>query len=207
MSTPEDGLSLRDHALRIALTDAVADVAAKAKARARGEAAEAFAAARRDGQEQQKALLPDGSQVGLLSLKAGAREVIYPEDGLLEWVQAHCPGEAEDYVDPAAWSSADVVDLVRAVYPELVKARVRDSARKKLVKEMGDNDGWLTSADGEEKLQLGVVVTHEPTGDVAYRPGPGAAERLVADWLGGRLAGIDAAGLLALPAAGGDPGD
>lgn len=203
MTTP-DGPSLRDHALRIALTDAVADVAVAAKKRARDEAAAAFAAARRDGQEQQKALLPDGAQVGLLSLKAGAAEVIYPEDSLTEWVAEHCPGEIEHYVEPAAWGNADVVDLIRAVFPEMVKARVRESARKKLVKEMGDNEGYLTDKASGEREQLGVVTQHDPTGDFAYRPGPGAAERLVADWLGGELAGIDAAGLLALPAAGGE---
>lgn len=194
--------SLRDLALRVALTDAVADVAAVAKQRARDEAAAAFAAARRDGQEQQKALLPDGAQVGLLSLKAGAKEVIYPEDGLLDWVSEHCPGEVEHYVDPAAWGDAELIDMVATVFPELVKTRVRESARKKLVKEMADNDGFLADKEGGEKTRVGVVTEHDPTGDFAYRPGPGAAERLVGDWLAGRLTAIAPAGLLALPSGG-----
>jgi hypothetical protein len=200
-------MSTRDHALRVALAAALGEIAAKAEKKARAGGAPAFAAHRIDGSDNTKVLLPDGTQVGLLLVRAGATEAMFAEGDLLAWVQANSPDDAEDYVDPAAWGNADIVELVRAVFPEVVKTRVRDSARKKLVKEMTDSGGWLADRkSGEIKgTQIAAVTEHDPTGAVTYRPGPGAAEKIAAEWMAGRLDGIDPAGLLALPAADGEP--
>lgn len=200
-------LSTRDHALRVAFAAALGEIAAEAEKKARDGGIPAFAAHRRDGNDNTKVLLPDGTQVGLLLVRAGVKEAMFAEADLLAWVQANSPDDAEDYVDSAAWGNADVIETIRAVFPELVKTRVRDAARKKLVKEMTDSGGWLADRKtGEIKgTQLAAVTEHDPTGAVTYRPGPGAAEKIAAEWMAGRLAGIDPGGLLALPAADGEP--
>src|SRR5262249_45218684 len=101
--TTAAGMTARGHALRVAVAEAVAEVAGKARKQARGEAEALFAALREDGQTQQKVVLPDGEEIGLVSIKAGGTTVeVDDEDALLAWVDEHCPGEAEEYVDPDA---------------------------------------------------------------------------------------------------------
>jgi hypothetical protein len=197
-------LSARQHALRVAVLDALTDVAGGALAKARAEAGPELAEARRDGQERQRALLPDGTEVGLLSIKAGITTVSPCEDDLLAWVAERCPGELEDYVVPAAWSSADLIDLVRAAFPHLVRTRVRESARKKLLAEARANGGRVADKDTGASAVIASVVSHLPTGEFAYKPEPGAAHRIVADWVAGRLQADGVNELLALPAAGGE---
>ena len=199
-------LTARGHALRVATLDALTDIAAGALAQARAEAQPVLAEKRRNGDgNQQTAMLPDGTEVGVLSIKSGATTVSPDEDALLAWVAEHCPGELEDFIDPAAWSNVDVVDLVKAAFPQLVKTRVRESARKKLLTEARAKGGKVTNADGEFSV-IASVVPHLPTGEFAYKPKDGAAQRIVAEWLAGRLEVPGMQELLALPR-GGDPGD
>lgn len=198
-----EGLSARDHALRVAVAESIADVAAKARKHARGEAEAMFAGLREDGQTQQKVVLPSGEEIGLITIKAGGTAVeVDDEDALLSWVDEHCPGEAEEYVNPDAITNADLVEVVKAVFPELVSRRVRLSARKAFIDEMAENKGALTDKVTGEKAFLATVSTGRPTGAFSYRPATGATERVAAEWLAGRLP-VDLGGPLALP--GGEP--
>lgn len=193
-------MTARDHALRVAVLTAVSELAARELKKARAEAEGLFAGLREDGQSQQKVLLPGGEEVGLISIKAGAVVTETDEDALLAWVREHCPGELEECIDGTALLNLDVIELVRAVFPGLVKVRVRDSARKKLIAEAAESGGWVADCVTGEKGRVADVEGHPPTGAFSYRPGPGTTERVVAGWLSGRLAVPGLNGPLALAA-------
>lgn len=197
-------MTARDHALRVAVLDALQDTVDKAYKAARKEAEPVFKAARIDGQTQQKVLLPDGEEIGLISIRSGSPGVTMAEADLEGWVREHCPDGIEDYIDPAAVANLDVIEVVRAVFPHLVKSRIRQSVRDALLKEIKDTGGWLVDEVTAEKAKIAEVTTHQPTGTFSYRAGAGTPQRIVAEWLAGNLAGVDLGGMLALSPAAGD---
>lgn len=192
-------LTPRDHALRVAVLGAVLDTVKAEYTRARSDAMAAFAPIRADGQTQQKALLPDGSEVGLISIKEGATSVTVDEDALEAWVREHVPDGIEPVITPAALADLEVLEMIAACFPGSVTEQVRPSIRAALVKEMTDNDGKVADKSTGEVALLGEVTRHDPTGEFAYRPAKGSRDRIAGDWLAGRLAEIPF-GPLALPA-------
>jgi hypothetical protein len=193
----------REHALRVAVMEAIFETAKAEYAKARADAEQAFAAVRADGGKQQAVMLPDGTEIGLIAIKAGTSDVTVDEDGLLVWVREHVPDGVEPYIDPAALGDAEVIDMIRACFPGAVKERVRQSTRSALITEMIDSGGFVTDKATSEIELLGTVEDHKPTGAFAFG-GAGAKarrKRIVAEWQRGNLREI-ALGPLALPQGG-----
>lgn len=195
-------LTPRDHALKVAVLEALEWVVAQQYAQARGEAEPVFAAVRADGAAQQEVLLPDGTRIGLVSIKAGATDTVTDEEALLAWVQEHAPESAEEYIEPWAVDSLEVIAAVKAACPGVVKTRIRASARKKYREEIIKTGGWVTDPETGEKAEVAITDRRDPTGAFTL-VGAGAQERrerIMAEWRAGRLGQIGL-GPLALPAA------
>jgi hypothetical protein len=197
-------MSLRDHALRIAVLDVIGDEVAATYKAARKGAEVAFAPARAGGQPQQNAVLPDGTEIGLVSIKAGVRQVDVSEADLEAWTAEHVPDGIEEYIDERAANSAEVLDVLRAVFPELVKKRIRTATRAALLKEIEKSGGWLTDKATGDKVKVGDVTDLKPTGAFSYRPGEDARDEVIAAWQSGELRSLGL-GALALPGAVADP--
>jgi hypothetical protein len=196
-------LTPREHALRVAVLEAITETAKAAYVKARGEAEQAFAAVRKDGGKQQAVMLPDGTEIGMVSIKAGTPSVTADEDALLAWVREHSPGDIEPYITPQALTDAEVIDMIRACFPDAVRERVRSSARSVLIAEMAESGGFVADKESGEIELLGIVENHEPTGAFALN-GAGAKgrrDRIIAEWMRGNLREI-ALGPLALPEGG-----
>ena len=191
-------MSARDAALRVAVLSCLLDAVKAEHGRARKAAEEVFAPVRKDGTPQQRVLLPDGTDIGLISIKAGAQSVQLDEPGaLLEWCKANAPQHVEQYVTEGAFEMADVIALIAANFPNLVHERVRASGRTVLDKQMAETGGYVLNEDGE-KTKLATVSQDDPTGAFSYRPAKGAQDRIMAEWAAGGLREI-ALGPLALP--------
>ncbi len=200
MSEASSG-SLRDHALRVGVLKVIADESARLYKGARADAEEAFAPARADGTTQQKVLLPDGTDIGLISISAGGRQVDVTGAALEAWCAEHLPGAFEEYADMI--TDAEVLDVLRAVFPHLVKRRIRHATRAALMSEIEESGGYLVDQAEGTKEKVGEVTDLKPSGAFSFRPAKGAKDAVIAAWQRGELQGI-ALGPLALPE-GGEP--
>ena len=197
MTQPQD-MSARDLALRVAVLDVIGREVSAAHKGARGDAEQAFAPLRADGQTQQKVMLPDGTEIGLISIKSGGKDVAVSEGALEDWVRRHLPDGMEEYADPAALTNSEVLDVLRAVFPELIKSRIRPETRTALLKQIEKTGGYLIDTENGEKEQVADVADLKPTGAFSYRPSAEARDLVVGAWQRGELQDI-ALGALALP--------
>jgi hypothetical protein len=197
--------SLREHALRVAVLDVIGDEVGAAYKAARKDAEAAFGPARGDGQSQQKVMLPDGAEIGLVSIRAGGRQVDVTDAALEAWVAEHLPGGMEEVADARALTDAEVLDVLRAVFPHLVSRRIRAATRAALLKEIEESGGWLTDTETGVKERVAEVTDLKPTGAFSYRPGKDARDQVITAWQRGELRDIGL-GALALPGAGPDTG-
>jgi len=151
------------------------------------------------GTPQQEVLLPDGTRIGLISIRKGGNSIDLDEAALTAWVRVHQPGLVERYLLPGAGQSAAVVDLVAAHHPRLVGERIRPGDLKALLKQIAESGGSVVDPGTGEASTVATVTPRPPSGRFSYRPAPDAHARIVAEWRNGALAGVDL-GLLALPA-------
>jgi len=203
-------MTAREHALRVGVLDVISDETAGMLQAAREDAAPAFAEWRADGERGRlKALLPGGAEIGLVSVKAGGKKITATEgtlDKAIEkWVREHLPDGIEYYLDESALMNAEVLDVMKAVFPHLVKSRVREATRKALVKEVTDSGGWLVDKSAGEKEKVAEVEDQKPAGTFAFRPSPDARDLVIAAWQRGELRHLGL-GAIALPGAAPDPG-
>jgi hypothetical protein len=192
----------REHAIHVALLEAIVKTAEAELEKARRAAEPVFAAIRADGGKQQAVMLSDGTEIGLIAIKSGTVTVTAPEHKLLAWVREHSPDDIEEFLDPAAVRDAEVIDMIRACFPDAVCERIRPSARAALDKEMTESGGFLADKETGEIDLLGTVETSKPTGAFAL-VGAGAKarrDRIITEWQRGNLREI-ALGPLALPTA------
>ena len=195
----------RDHALRIATLEALADAVAAEYAKARAEAEPVFAAKYADeGNDRQAVLLPSGEKVGQITIKAGAPsvEMTGGKDALLDWCCEHFPAAVEEYIDPAKVNSADVLAAVRDKLPDAIKYRVRPATAKALTEEIAKGKGLLADRMSGEAEPVATVTHGKPTGAFAFT-GANSGERrqrLMAALLAGELRGVVGFGPLSLPA-------
>jgi hypothetical protein len=189
----------RDAALRVAVLSTLLDQVKSAHSEARAAAQPVFAEARKDGQTQQKVMLPDGSEIGLVSIRGATPAVDFTGGaaGLLAWCTEHAPHHVESYIVDGAAEMNDVIALVAEKFPNLVKRRVRASALAELSKQARETSGYVVTEDGE-KFKLATVTSADPTGAFAYRPAAGAQDRIMREWQAGNLREI-ALGPIALP--------
>ena len=192
-------MTAREHARRVAVLDVIGDETAKMLQTARDDAAPAFAEWRADGERGRlKAALSDGTEIGLVSVKAGGKSVKLTGDALEDWVRAHLPDGMEEYADDAVLTDAEVLDVLKAVFPHLVKSRIRAATRNALMKEIADSGGWLVDKATGDKEKVAEVEDRDPTGAFAFRPSPDAREQVIAAWRRGDLRDLGL-GAIALP--------
>lgn len=194
-------LTPREHALKVAVLEAIAESAKSELAKARKAAEPEFAAIRADGGKQLAVMLPNGDEIGLISIKAGVPTVTADEDQLLAWAREHCPEAIEQHITDQALKDAEVIDMISACFPGMVQERLRSATREALLKEMAENGGKVHAESGEF-FQLGEVENHKPTGAFILA-GAGAQarrDRIVTEWQRGNLREI-ALGRLTPPGA------
>ena len=200
-------LSAREHALRIAALEALADAVATEYAKARAEAEPVFAAKyAEEGNDRQLVLLPDGEKVSQLTIKSPSPSVTFRDGRVEAWAAGVIGDEAfEEYILPAAIGTRQVIDAVKAAHPELVRRRLRPGTAKKLAGQAVKGGGWLKDEETGEKAQVADISPGTCTGAFAFT-GNDKAERharIMSELLAGRLRGVIGFGPLALP--GGDP--
>lgn len=198
-------MTAREHALRIAALEALADAVAAEYEKARREAEPVFAAKYADeGNDRQAVLLPSGERVGQITIKAPVPVVDMPRDGLLDWCLEHFPAAVEEYIDPAKVNSTDVIAAVRDKIPDVIKVRVRPATAKALTEEIVKGRGLLADRRSGEAEQVATVAAGKPTGAFAFT-GANSTERrarLMAALLAGELRGVIGFGPLAIEAGG-----
>jgi len=195
MNTP------RQHALKVAVLGTLKDEVEKAYKAARADAEEVFADVRKDGSPQQKVMLPDGTEIGLIAIKAGVTEVTPGSDtALMDWCREHAPHAIERYVVAGASEMADVIEVIAAFFPNLVRERIRASSLAALHRQITETGGYLIDEDGG-KSKVAEAVRRDPSGAFSYRPAKGAQDRIMHEWQQGNLREV-ALGPLALPAGG-----
>jgi hypothetical protein len=197
-------LTPREHALRVAVLDVIGKEISSAYKGARQEAEAAFGPVRADGQSQQKVMLPDGTEIGLISIKAAGKQVDVTEAALEAWVTEHLPDGIEEYIGERDANSAEVLDVLRAVFPHLVKKHIRPSTRAALLKEIEETGGYLIDKESGDKAKVAEVTDLKPTGAFSYRPGKDARDQVIAAWQSGGLRDLGL-GVLALPGGSADP--
>lgn len=166
----ETGLDERllQHSLRIAVLADRADRAVARVADARFAGVPDFRAARNKGIKTVAPTLPDGTEVGLISIKAGAKSVDVDEDLL---ILAVAPGDLETYVLPAALEDERVLKLLMDFLPEMVGKRVIPKLRAELQTELEEHDGSVANRMTGEQEKVATITRHEANGQFSYRPG------------------------------------
>jgi len=100
--TPPTPAVLQRHALRVAIKTGQADQAERAKEGARAAAQIVFAAARRKADKTLAVILPDGTEIGTISIHKGTTTFTVDEDSLLAIAAGNDSGDLEDYLLPGA---------------------------------------------------------------------------------------------------------
>ena len=203
-----ESMTARDHALRVAALEAAAHAFTDAYEKARAEAEPVFAAKyTEDGNDRQMILLPSGEKVSQVTIKTPAPSFRFREDRVEAWAAGVIgDGAFEEYILPAAISSRQVIEAVKAAHPELVKRRLRPGTAKKLAGEAVKSGGWLLDEATGETAQVADVSPGTVTGAFAFTGNDSAARRarLMEEILSGRLRDVigPVLGPLPLPAEG-----
>jgi hypothetical protein len=201
----------RQHALRVAAQEALLDAVSTEYAKIRSEAEAAFAAMlTEDGSDRVAVMLPDGTKLDRITVKQPGPGVEMDDpspSALLDWCRAHFPSAIEEYVDPSALGSTDVIEAVKAKVPSVIRQRVRPGTAKALMKEIEDSKGTLADRMTNVPSKVATVTDGTVTGAFSFTANNAKERRarIMAALLAGELPGVISFGPLALPAAGGDP--
>jgi len=197
----------REHALRVAAQEALLDAVSAEYVKIRTEAEAAFAVMlTEDGQDRIAVMLPDGEKLDRITVKVPPRTVTLDGDSpsaLLDWCRIHFPAAVEEYIDPAAVDSTDVIEAVKAKVPGVIRERVRAATARVLMSEITKSEGFLADRRTQKPGKVATVTEGTVTGAFAFT-GDNAKERrerIMAKLLAGELPGVVSFGpLLALPA-------
>jgi hypothetical protein len=173
----------QEAALRVAVLDAIVAEAEAELERTRAEAVVVFKAAidstgfrASAGALQVDIPLPDGTVIGRLSVKAGAKhkDKTTDEIGLHEWVAERNPDGLEPYALPSALTDPRVLGLLQEHCPDLLSSRVRAGTRAAYIAEAakaapGKPKGVLVDPNGERLVLVTETETQDPpTGAFAF---------------------------------------
>jgi hypothetical protein len=159
-----------------------------------------------EGFPQVNVVLPDGRRVGRLTIKESEPKATLTGPGVLDaWCRDHYPDGLEEYVDPNAWTSLDVIEAVKARVPGVVKTRIRAAAAESLTAEALASGGWLLDKSTGDKEKVADVTEGRISGEFAFtdQKSPERRAAIIGAWQAGV---IDLAPMLALPPAGGGDG-
>lgn len=175
--------ALRVAALRV-LSDAINQEARESRAAAETEFAKLRNTA---GVKSLTVSLPDGTEIGTVAIKTGAREVVFDDAAVREFASEVAPTEITETVDPSALEDPKVLEFLREHKPEAFTTSVRPAFLKSL---KPDDDGCVVNTSTGELVKVAEVTTNAPTGKFAYTPTKDAAARVVAAWRAGELGEI-----------------
>jgi hypothetical protein len=170
-------------ALRV-LSDAINTEARENRAVAESE----FARMRTEtGVKSMTVTLPDGTEVGTIAIKTGAREVVFDDDKVRAFAAETAPTEVVETINPAVLEDPTVLQFLREHRPDVFTTSVRPAFLKSL---KPDDDGQVVNPGTGELVKVAEVAMAKPTGKFAYTPTKDAAARVVAAWRAGELGEI-----------------
>jgi len=179
---------MTNHALRVAALRVLSDAITTEARNVRAEAETEFARLRTDnGVKSLTVTLPDGTEVGTVAIKTGAREVSWDDEAVRAFAAEVAPTEVTETVDPAVLEDPTVRQFLREHKPDAFTTSVRPAFLKSL---KPDDDGCVVNPASGELVKVAEVTTGKPTGKFAYTPTKDAAARVVAAWQAGELGEI-----------------
>lgn len=179
-------MNAKQHALRVAAAKVLSDIVTEGYEQIRRDAEPEFAALRRDaGAKALNAELPDGTELGSLSIYAGPPNTRVNMATVAAIVANDDPDEFVEQLTDAALADEALLEFVRDHMPHLLERKIRPDYLKKLLKRI-DANGYLKDAAGT-RIKVAEVTRGEPTGKFAFTAGPGARELVWAAWQDGTL--------------------
>jgi hypothetical protein len=180
----ELAIAAQAHAVRIAVREYHAAKAKTAAEAARQGAQPDFAAARNRGMKTTGVVLPDGTEVGTLSIYAGEIEVCTREEELILCAR---PDELEEYVLPAALHDPRALKLLADFLPELVGRRIELGVRAAFETELRERGGTVADHNTGDRETVATITRHDATGRCQYKPGKQAAHQIAAAIAAGQV--------------------
>jgi hypothetical protein len=182
-------VNIAEHSLKVAVLEALVAHFTKEYKAARTDAETAY----RDNKVRKVTVeLPNGDELGDITIKQPKPAAAIDEEKLLAWVAEHTPAEVEEYLDTAAQTDQEVIEWARVNRDDLLRRRIRPVWRAELEKVVTANDGYVISGDTGEATKVAEVVKHKATGAFAL-PQDRSGEnkrRLIAALLAGELSSV-----------------
>jgi len=179
---------MTNHALRVAALRVLSDAINNEARNVRADAETEFARLRTDaGVKSLTVTLPDGTEIGTVAIKTGAREVAWDDAAVRAFAAEVSPTEVVETVNPSVLDDPTVRQFLREHKPDAFTTSVRPAFLKSL---KPDDDGKVVNPATGELVKVAEVTTAAPTGKFAYTPTKDAAARVVAAWQAGELGEI-----------------
>lgn len=177
------------HGAQVAVMRVLGDEVKAVNAEVRAAAEAHFRELRAAGTKSLHPQLPDGSEVGRITITNPSPVVRWNGPKLVAFVEATAPTEVVERVDPDVLSDPALVMWVLENRPHMVRAEVRDSYRDKLRKEL-TAEGELVDKSTGELHQVATVERPEASGKFSYRPSDDARDQVMRAWVRGDLSGM-----------------
>lgn len=182
-------MNIAEHSLKVAVLEALVAHITKEYKTARADAEAAY----RDNKVRKVTIeLPNGDELGDITVKQPKPAVTTDEEKLLAWVAEHTPAEVEDYLDTSAQTDQEVIEWARANRDDLLRRRIRPVWRAELEKLIAANDGYVIAEGTGEATQVAEVTKLKATGAFALpqdRSGDNK-RRLISALLAGELTNV-----------------
>jgi hypothetical protein len=164
----ELAVAAQKHMLRIAVKEYHVTKAEEARGAARVAAQADFAAARNRGLKTADVTLPDGTNLGTLSLLGGGKTVSVREEELILCARSD---ELEDYVLHSALTDPRALKVLKDFLPELVGRRIEPGVRAAFQTELEERGGTVTDHNTGERETVATITRHDATGRCQWKPG------------------------------------
>jgi hypothetical protein len=182
-------VNIAEHSLKVAVLDALVAHITKEYKAARADAEAAY----RDNKVRKVTVeLPNGDDLGDITVKQPRPSVDVDEEKLLAWVAEHTPTEVEDYLDSSAQTDQEAIEWARANRDDLLRRRIRPVWRSELEKLIAANDGYVIAEGTGEATKVADVTKLKATGAFALpqdRSGDNK-RRLISALLAGELTNV-----------------
>ncbi|MCC5574560.1 hypothetical protein IMZ11_02755 [Microtetraspora sp. AC03309] len=174
------------HALKVAAAKVLAGIVTEGYEQIRKDAEPVFAELRIETDAKSLSpSLPDGTELGTISIKAGPSKMKFRMSTLAAIVANDDPEMFEERLTSEAVTDPELLQFVRDHMPHLMERRINDKHLRVLFKAT-DANGHLKDAAGTP-IQVADVTRGEPTGEFSYRASVGAREAVWAAWQAGEL--------------------
>lgn len=174
---------------QVAVMRILGDEVKSVTADVRTTAEDHFRELRAQGTKSLHPQLPDGTEVGRITITTPAPVVRWDGPKLAAFVQDTAPTELVDRVDPDVLADPELIMWVLEHRPHMVRTEVRDAYRDRLKKELTD-DGELVDTTTGELHTVATVERPEATGRFSYRPSDDARDQVMRAWARGELSAM-----------------